>query len=112
MPEESVPLGPLAEALSARLRAGESPSVEEYASRHPHLPDRIRELFPTLLLLQGRTGTGGPMAPAAGYAAAAAAPAAPSASAPTATAPPPPPGPTPTLAPGGTFGSYQIEREI
>src|SRR5262249_34926720 len=38
---------------SSRVRQGQNPSVEEYALRHPELAARIRELFPTLLLLEG-----------------------------------------------------------
>jgi WD40 repeat protein/serine/threonine protein kinase len=38
------------------VRAGELPQVEEYAARHPELAERIRALFPTLLLLEGLAG--------------------------------------------------------
>lgn len=40
------PLERLAEEFVARFRKGESPSVNEYAERHPDLADQIRELFP------------------------------------------------------------------
>jgi serine/threonine protein kinase/WD40 repeat protein len=61
MPDESVLLGELAEEFAARVRAGQMPAVEEYAERHPALADRIRALFPTLMLLEG-LAAGGPAA--------------------------------------------------
>lgn len=39
-------LGDLLEEFAARQRAGEAPSVEEYAARFPDLADEIRTLFP------------------------------------------------------------------
>lgn len=36
----------------ARFRAGEHPSVEAYAARHPEIADEIRELFPTMLTIE------------------------------------------------------------
>ena len=56
MPDDSVLLGELAEQFSARVRQGQLPDVEEYAGAHPVLADRIRELFPTLMLLEGMAG--------------------------------------------------------
>ncbi len=62
--ERSVLLGRLAEEFTQALRAGGKPDVEEYASRHPELSQRIRELFPTLAVLesaakdQGREDSG------------------------------------------------------
>ncbi len=35
-----------------RLRQGQRPSVEEYASRHPELAEEIRELFPTIAVTE------------------------------------------------------------
>jgi hypothetical protein len=52
---DSVMLGELAEEFSRRVRQGQLPEIEEYAVRHPNLAERIRALFPTLLLLEGRT---------------------------------------------------------
>src|SRR5262245_42732630 len=101
MPEESVPLGQLAEEFSARLRAGETPTIEEYAARYPHLAHRIRELFPTLLLLQGMAVTGGPPANPTAASPVAAAPKAPptvappTVSTPVVSAPTPLPGSSP-----------------
>lgn len=42
----------LAEEFLARLRRGEAPSVAEYVERHPDLADDIRDLFPSLLLME------------------------------------------------------------
>jgi WD40 repeat protein/serine/threonine protein kinase/tetratricopeptide (TPR) repeat protein len=86
MPDESVLLGELAEQFSARVRQGQLPNIEEYAGAHPVLVARIRELFPTLMLLEGMAGAAAP------------------------------PSETPRnpadLAAGQTFGAYRIEREI
>ena len=53
MLDASAILGQLADEFTARVRAGEMPAVEDYAERHPELAGRIRELFPTLLMLEG-----------------------------------------------------------
>src|SRR5262245_28311034 len=42
----------LAEEFTARWRAGECPSVGEYAERHPDLADEIRDVFPALLVME------------------------------------------------------------
>src|SRR5690242_16214002 len=44
----------LAELFVARYRAGERPSVDEFAARFPDLATELRELLPTLALLEGR----------------------------------------------------------
>ena len=36
------PFEVVAESFLARFRAGERPSIEEYAARHPELADQIR----------------------------------------------------------------------
>jgi serine/threonine-protein kinase len=46
------PLGRLADEFLERYRRGERPALTEYAARHPELADRIRELFPALLLME------------------------------------------------------------
>jgi WD40 repeat protein/predicted Ser/Thr protein kinase len=46
------PLDAVVEDFLARRRRGEGPLPDEYAARHPDLARRIRELFPTLLLLE------------------------------------------------------------
>jgi hypothetical protein len=58
------PLEQLAESFLARLRAGERPSLEEYAARHPELAADIRELFPALMVMEeGRRCVDQPPAP-------------------------------------------------
>ena len=49
---ERNPLDRVAEEFADRIRRGESPNVEAYAAAHPALADRIRELFPTLLVME------------------------------------------------------------
>jgi serine/threonine protein kinase len=46
------PLDPVAEEFVTRFRAGERPSLTEYAERHPELADDIRELFPALVEME------------------------------------------------------------
>lgn len=41
-------VGRLADEFLERLRQGEKPSAEEYASRHPEVAELIRQVFPTL----------------------------------------------------------------
>src|SRR5438477_7570210 len=83
MADESVLLGQLAEDFSARVRRGELPDVEEYAARHGELAERIRALFPTLLLLEGLANGSADAAPAPAV-----------------------------LSHGSSFGAYRIEREL
>jgi WD40 repeat protein len=42
----------VAESFLDRFRAGERPSVEEYADRHPELADQIRNLLPALVMVE------------------------------------------------------------
>jgi len=49
---DRVLLDRLAEEFAERHRRGESPSVSEYAERHPELADQIRDLFPALLAME------------------------------------------------------------
>jgi WD40 repeat protein/serine/threonine protein kinase len=84
MADESVLLGQLAEEFAARVRQGQMPAIEEYAARHPALAERVRALFPTLMLLEGMA--------AGGQAAA--------------------DGSSTELRPGSVFGAYRIERPI
>jgi serine/threonine protein kinase/WD40 repeat protein len=84
MPDESLILGQLAEEYTARVRQGQLPDLDDYATRHPQLAERIRALFPTLLLLEGlANGTAGATPQAAAR-----------------------------LAPGTILGPYRIKREI
>ena len=87
MPDDSLLLARLADEFSARVRGGQLPDIEaEYAARHPGLAERIRALFPTLMLLEGLAA--GRLQEEKGSAC---------------------PG---TLGPGSAFGPYRIEREI
>ena len=42
----------VAESFLARYRAGERPSIEEYATCHPELADQIRRLMPALVMME------------------------------------------------------------
>jgi hypothetical protein len=54
-------LGRLAEEFTNAVRAGRNPSIEEYANRYPDLADRVRELFPALILLEGAAQGNAPL---------------------------------------------------
>ncbi len=58
---DSTILGQLAEEFTRKVREGDQPDIEEYARRFPELAPRIRELVPTLMLLEaaGAQGTTG-----------------------------------------------------
>lgn len=45
-------LGELTEEFVQRFRAGERPDWQEYAGLHPELAEQIRELFPTMMLME------------------------------------------------------------
>jgi WD40 repeat protein/serine/threonine protein kinase len=51
-PSRTDPLNALAEEFLTRYRRGERPALSEYAAQHPELAERIRELFPTLILME------------------------------------------------------------
>lgn len=59
------PIEALADEYMARLRRGESPSVEEYAQAYPAHAEQIRTLFPTIAALEGLKSRG-QRSPAAG----------------------------------------------
>ena len=42
----------LAEEFLDRYRKGERPSIVEYVNRHPHLAEEIREVFPTMAMME------------------------------------------------------------
>jgi len=42
----------MADSFVSRLRAGQRPSIEEYAERYPELAGEVRELLPALVLLE------------------------------------------------------------
>jgi eukaryotic-like serine/threonine-protein kinase len=46
------PVDLLAEEFLARYRRGERPSITEYVTQHPDLAEEIREIFPTLAVLE------------------------------------------------------------
>lgn len=46
------PIDDLADEFLARFRGGERPSITEYVAGHPDLAQEIRELFPTLVMLE------------------------------------------------------------
>ncbi len=46
------PVDVLADEFSARLRNGETPSPDEYAARFPDHADEIRDIFPTLMMME------------------------------------------------------------
>src|SRR5262245_44688107 len=46
------PIDDLADEFLARYRRGERPPLTEYLTAHPQLADEIRELFPTLVMLE------------------------------------------------------------
>jgi eukaryotic-like serine/threonine-protein kinase len=55
MSEPSVNRDPfelVAESFLARYRAGERPSVDDYAARHPEVADQIRRLLPALVMVE------------------------------------------------------------
>jgi len=54
------PLEQLAESFLARFRAGEKPSLTEFAAAHPELADEIRALFPALVELEQAGSAVGP----------------------------------------------------
>src|SRR5262249_47227436 len=54
----SDPFNELAYEFVERYRRGERPSPTEYAERYPDLADEIRELFPTLAMMERFGGEG------------------------------------------------------
>ena len=56
------PVDDLVEAFLERYRRGERPSLSEYTDKHPELAERIRSLFPALLVIE-EIGSGGKLSP-------------------------------------------------
>jgi serine/threonine protein kinase len=54
------PLVELADEYAERFRRGERPSLAEYTDKYPHLADRIRKLFPTLVMMEEFGSVAGP----------------------------------------------------
>ncbi len=50
--ENRDPLEVVAAEFAERLRRGESPSIADYAARHPELASDIEELFPTIAVME------------------------------------------------------------
>ena len=46
------PLDALAEEFTRRCRAGEAPTIDEYAVRYPQYADRIRRLFEPIAMME------------------------------------------------------------
>ena len=46
------PFEAVAESFLARFRAGQRPSIEEYAARHPDLAEELRELLPAMVMVE------------------------------------------------------------
>src|SRR5262249_13880998 len=46
------PVGTLAEEFVERFRRGERPALTEYTSKHPELAERIRSVFPMLVMME------------------------------------------------------------
>jgi serine/threonine protein kinase/formylglycine-generating enzyme required for sulfatase activity len=66
-PSSADPIGPIADEFVAAFRHGQAPSVEEFARRYPAHADKIREILPTLLLMEQAKcsdATPGPQRPA------------------------------------------------
>jgi serine/threonine protein kinase/WD40 repeat protein len=60
---ERDPFDELAEEFVERLRRGEHPALSEFTARRPDLADRIRHLFPTLVLMERAVPTSDASAP-------------------------------------------------
>ncbi len=56
------PVEDLIEEFVERYRRGEGPAVTEYADKHPELAERIRTIFPALLVMEELGSRGGPPA--------------------------------------------------
>ncbi len=59
------PFEAVAESFLARYRAGEHPSITDYAARHPELADQIRRLLPALVIVEQDLSVDVDSAPAA-----------------------------------------------
>ena len=49
---ERNPVEVLADEFTQRCRRGESPSISDYAERHPELADQINKLFPSIAMME------------------------------------------------------------
>src|SRR5262245_10661729 len=64
MSVERHPIDALAEEFVARYRRGERPALTDYVHRHPEIADKIRELFPALVMLEEIAPASPPSTPA------------------------------------------------
>src|SRR4051794_22512907 len=46
------PVDLVAEEFARRCRAGERPKVDDYAARHPELAEQLRELLPSIAMME------------------------------------------------------------
>src|SRR2546426_567732 len=60
------PVEELAEEFLERLRRGERPALSEHLQQYPDLADEIRDVFPTLLLMEEARPRGEQVGAAAG----------------------------------------------
>src|SRR5213082_1900059 len=60
------PVGQLAEEFMARYRRGERPALSEYTDRYPELADRIRDVFPMMVVMEEADSSSGSSADATG----------------------------------------------
>ena len=58
------PAAELAEEFVARYRRGERPSLTEYTQKHPELAERIRQVFPMMVLMEEAAPAADPRQPA------------------------------------------------
>jgi serine/threonine protein kinase/WD40 repeat protein/Tfp pilus assembly protein PilF len=52
VPSEFDPVEELAESFLVRYRRGERPALSEYTQKHPELAEKIRDLFPALVMME------------------------------------------------------------
>jgi hypothetical protein len=69
-PSEFDSMEEAAESFLERYRRGERPSLSEYTARYPQLAERIRALFPALVVMEQGGSVGGKPGPLPGSAAA------------------------------------------
>ncbi len=51
-PDEREPFNLIADEIAARRNRGERPTLKKYVDRYPGLADRLRRVFPLLLLME------------------------------------------------------------
>ena len=51
-PSLADPVGKLAEDFMVRYRRGERPALTEYTERYPELAERIRDVFPMMVVME------------------------------------------------------------